>query len=1123
MRGMRVFVLLILVFLCIEFVSSESTTSFVSTNFLLNLSEDGGKLVELGWRNESTDSWTYYNISMWGRFKNVTGSYDTLDFVPTIYNFTIGNHTIVKYEIDQGNVFWNFWFDLDNNSKQLEASRFVHVPAGITLTGIGVVFNETDSYTDELNLSYVYSDVGGSYTGGYFNYDDGYSALRVSFGNLLNSSYSNTSSQQIFWYRNFSQLWNYSIDYKRFTFVPYLFGNDVSEHDGYMKQHVFDHDLTNVELAGSWILRSHNKEGEIRDWFNENDYANSFNNAIDTDAGYWRDAWTTGTLIGGLMDTYNVTEDIFYLMRMVDIIDYQVNRTSYTFRDPYSVNWGGFADHPMGRIKYSLETYDLTGIDYYKNVAVNSTNWFFNTQNFAADGSHQYHNITDFAYSFEGLFRAANLSGNETNMNKTRDWMIFIDNDAWRETEQLYKEIRNERFWSRGNGWWLESFLGTMGYYHNKSAIDTNRTLLEINFRKAIYSLPSYQDSSGAWRQLINDSSSYLESSGTTMIAASMAEGFSDDYLNATALETAIKAICSIHSNEFFKIDGTINSTDRGAASEDPFPYTQQGYVKFARNLNIEEVVMLSNRSTLYTTFDEGVLVCDNGTITDSNGYSVGANDKVVIKDYVNGTSSVKNITLLGVDNNLTLTWEGFNVSADYNVTTWNSTSVQDSQNVSSNSSGVLIFNVTLSGEHVIEVVNITIESDTTPPNVSFVSPLNQSYSSQELLINITNSSDASSIWWFNGTDNLTYTAAINYNFTEGSNTIIAYVNDSENNVNATNLTFSIDLSYPVITLVSPDNNTVSSGNGLFRFNVSDDEVANCSLIINSSINETNSSVVISLTQNMNVSLPAGENYWSVNCTDSVGNRNASEERVVTVIRSDEFSINTTNFTAIHPSNLSNVSLVLENSFGKLNYTQVVNLSGGADLDRYANISTRRIEINSTGFDRLNISSLLYFYGVTYTNPGILRDGASCSALICQEVSYLSNIFVVNVSEFSTYTVYESYVAPPVVPPPGGGGSSGGVTPVVDNVTNESVNSGVGDGNSGSGSDLGGIEELEDPLDNESGEELSDSSSLAKKIYFSSFVIFALFVIAVWIFLWRKHRKKSASLGEYVVKKVSGV
>ena len=716
---------------------SENTTSFVSTNFLLNLSTTKGRLVELGFRNESSDPWTYYNISMWGQFKNATGNYDTLDVVPTIYNFTIGNHIVVKYEIEQDNVFWNFWFDLDNDSKQVEASRFVYVPADVTLTGVGVVFDETNSYTDELNSSYVYSDVGGSYTGGYFNYDDGSDALRVAFSNLLNSSYSNTSSQQIFWYRNFSQSWNYNIDYKRFTFIPYKVGDDITEYDGYMKQYVFDHDLTNVELAGSWILRSHNKDGDIRDWFNEEDYLNGFNNARDSSASFWKDAWSTGTLIGGLMDTYNVTEDVFYLMRMIDIADYQANRTSYTFRDPYPATWGDFVDYPMGRIKYSLEAYDLTGIEYYKNVAVNSTNWFFNTQNFAADGSHSDHNITDFAYSFEGLFRAANLSGNETNINKTRDWMIFIDNDAWRETEQLFKEVRHDRFWSRGNGWWLESFLGTIDYYNNKSAIDTNRTLLESHFKSAVYSLPSYRDSSGAWHQLINDSSSYLESSGTTMIASSMAEGFGKDYLNATALGTAMDAICSVHSNEFFKVDGTINNTDRGVApSDDPFPYTQQGYVKFARGLGIEEIVELSNRSILYTTFDEGVLVCDSGTVTDSDGHSIGVNGKVVIKNYVNGTSSAKNITLLGVDNNLTLTWGGFNVSVDYNVTNYDITSGGSvSETVASNASGFLIFNVTLLGEHVVGT-----EEDTTLPDLNLtinVRTIKDYYTSSET-INLT-------------------------------------------------------------------------------------------------------------------------------------------------------------------------------------------------------------------------------------------------------------------------------------------------------------------------------------------------------------------------------------------------
>ncbi|MFH1500638.1 MAG: PA14 domain-containing protein, partial [archaeon] len=106
--------------------------------------------------------------------------------------------------------------------------------------------------------------------------------------------------------------------------------------------------------------------------------------------------------------------------------------------------------------------------------------------------------------------------------------------------------------------------------------------------------------------------------------------------------------------------------------------------------------------------------------------------------------------------------------------------------------------------------VDFEISVDFTPPYIAFISPSNgTTYNSSLIIVNITNSSDAVYTWWQNGTDNLTYTGPISYNFSEGSNTIFAYANDSWNNVNQSRVDFEVAslITYTGINITSLINN----------------------------------------------------------------------------------------------------------------------------------------------------------------------------------------------------------------------------------------------------------------------------------------------------------------------------
>jgi len=126
-------------------------------------------------------------------------------------------------------------------------------------------------------------------------------------------------------------------------------------------------------------------------------------------------------------------------------------------------------------------------------------------------------------------------------------------------------------------------------------------------------------------------------------------------------------------------------------------------------------------------------------------------------------------------------------------------------------------------------------------------------------------------------------------------------------------------------------------------------------------------------------------------------------------ITTTNFDGSTTNLFDV--ANLSNITnLVIEkSSYGKINFSESVNLSGGADINTHVNISNNRIEINSTALPALNKSATLILYNLSFTDPRVLRDGVACPSSICTEVGYTSDgNFTFTVTQFSVYSARET-------------------------------------------------------------------------------------------------------------------
>ncbi|MEM2873973.1 MAG: PGF-pre-PGF domain-containing protein [Candidatus Nanoarchaeia archaeon] len=211
----------------------------------------------------------------------------------------------------------------------------------------------------------------------------------------------------------------------------------------------------------------------------------------------------------------------------------------------------------------------------------------------------------------------------------------------------------------------------------------------------------------------------------------------------------------------------------------------------------------------------------------------------------------------------------------------------------------------------------VTFTTDTTAPTVTFVNPTpgnNTNITIDYTTINITAVDTITAIHTcildWNGTNytmtkvgtGLSVVCTRNITgLTEGNYTYQAYANDSLGNTGASgarNLQVIAppDTTPPTISLISPINGTIDTdGELLFEYNVTDSAsaVANCSLILNGTINETDTSIIEGITQSFAKVLANGYYNWSINCTDNSSNAN---------VGSSDTWVFTVNITAAPPT-----------------------------------------------------------------------------------------------------------------------------------------------------------------------------------------------------------------------------
>ncbi|MCX6773720.1 MAG: Ig-like domain-containing protein, partial [Candidatus Micrarchaeota archaeon] len=186
---------------------------------------------------------------------------------------------------------------------------------------------------------------------------------------------------------------------------------------------------------------------------------------------------------------------------------------------------------------------------------------------------------------------------------------------------------------------------------------------------------------------------------------------------------------------------------------------------------------------------------------------------------------------------------------------------------------------------------NVTI--NTAYPTLTIVSPAAQTYNTSEILVNLSAGGiGLDAIWFFNGTDNETYSGPVTRTFDEGSNILYAWVNDTFGRVTAKNVTFTVDTTGPEIQFADPtDNDSATLDRDYIEINVtatdSGSGLDSITVYLYNSTGFYDSST--SSNQNFFVNwtgLPNDTYSFNATAYDDMGNFNDTETREVTVAAS---------------------------------------------------------------------------------------------------------------------------------------------------------------------------------------------------------------------------------------------
>ncbi|MBQ7876455.1 MAG: glycoside hydrolase family 88 protein [Clostridia bacterium] len=170
---------------------------------------------------------------------------------------------------------------------------------------------------------------------------------------------------------------------------------------------------------------------------------------------------------------------------------------------------------------------------------------------------HSFHNETmwldDMYMSVPFLVRRYRLTQDEKYLSDAVNQFVQYKKWLYMEERNLMSHVYDLRHgiptlvpWGRGNGWFIFSLTELLDVLPEEHP---QRAFLEDFFKTLAKGYLVHQSPDGRWRQVIDDSEAYLETSCTAMFACSFMRGFRWGLLDDKYRASAIRAVESIAKN----------------------------------------------------------------------------------------------------------------------------------------------------------------------------------------------------------------------------------------------------------------------------------------------------------------------------------------------------------------------------------------------------------------------------------------------------------------------------------------------------------------------------------------------------------------------------------------------
>ncbi|MBI2668147.1 S8 family serine peptidase [Candidatus Woesearchaeota archaeon] len=339
-----------------------------------------------------------------------------------------------------------------------------------------------------------------------------------------------------------------------------------------------------------------------------------------------------------------------------------------------------------------------------------------------------------------------------------------------------------------------------------------------------------------------------------------------DSFVNDTMFNFTIEdhtlVNCSLYTNStgIFELNNTIDLTNDGS-----YNITVENYDDGLYDWNVE-------------CFDSR-----NNNAFSSNNFTIRIDKTIPTINYIINSTvefNLENLTInwTSNDNNLNDSFVNLSYSNGTSIGIYTNEATLSNESLTEIGNYTLIFYANDSANN-INITQANIEVVETFPNLILDEPRNITYNINESIdLNFTITNNFTNIYYnLDDNDNTTITENSTFNATEGQHILYLFVNNSFDRESSARQSFIVDITNPIVSLISPSNSTVSTDDDVtFSYNVTDFGISNCSLYIDNSLDQSTSSVTTETTLSFDKNgMSNGDYVWYVSCTD-YGNLNSN-------------------------------------------------------------------------------------------------------------------------------------------------------------------------------------------------------------------------------------------------------